>query len=238
MAVLVVAAIVTVKLGSKSYPEGRSGPEAEALAQEVLVAIKHDKLDNTGWVSWMFPGGHAYVWDVQRNYARISYGDTEVLMDLDHQTGSATTDGQSLAGDKLDAALTKAWSIWCNDSWWLIAPHKIMDPGTSRAIVDISDRHPGHRGLLVQYAGGGVTPDDAYLWIIDDAGLPTGYEMWVEIIPVKGLYASWENYQALHSGAMVSAEHDLGAMRTGLGPVKSAATFEGIGLDRDIFVNI
>lgn len=236
--VLVVVAIIAIKVMSKPLPTGETGPAAEALAQEVLAAVNHSALEQTDWVSWTFPGGHAYVWHVTSNYAQISFGGTTVKMNLDEQTGKVYRSGTELAGSAADKAIKKAWSYWCNDSWWLIAPHKVMDAGTTRSVVDVSDRYPDHRGLLVQYASGGVTPGDAYLWLVDQTGQPTGYEMWVDIIPIGGLYASWADYQALHSGAMVSVEHNMGIAKMGLGPVRSGQTCQAVGLTEDIFAGM
>jgi hypothetical protein len=236
--ILVVGLVVAVKVMDEPIPASVEGPAAEALATEVLNNIKHDQLADTKWVSWAFPGNHKYVWHVPSNHAQISYGSTVVKMDLDEQTGVASRKGEPLNGDDLANAIARAWSFWCNDSWWLIAPHKIMDPGTTRSVVDVSADHPGKRGLLVQYESGGVTPGDAYLWLVDADGMPTGYEMWTAIIPIGGIFASWDKYEALHSGALVSTEHDMGILKTGLGPLRSGDTYNDVGLDEDIFASM
>lgn len=230
--------VMVAKILDRPLPDSVKGPAAEALAAEVLASVRHDQFADTKWVSWTFPGGHSYIWHMPSNHAQISYGKTVVNMNLNNQSGTAIHKGKPIEGKQLANALDKAWSFWCNDSWWLIAPHKINDPGTTRAIVDVSEKHPGKRGLLVQYESGGVTPGDAYLWIVDADGKPTGYEMWVGIIPIGGIYASWDKYEPLHSGALVSLEHDMGILKTGLGPLRSGESYTDIGLESDIFASM
>jgi len=60
-----------------------------------------------------------------------------------------------------------------------------------------------------KHTSGGVTPGDGYLWLLDDNNLPTGYKMWTSIIPVKGMYASWENWKE-YEGAKYSTLHKMG----------------------------
>ena len=78
-------------------------------------------------------------------------------------------------GPRADELLQRAWVHFANDGFWLAAPFKVRDPGTSRALVKTDD---GRDALLVTYGSGGVTPGDAYLWHLGHDGLPTRYEMW------------------------------------------------------------
>ncbi len=176
------------------------------MADRLLEAINAEAWDSTKYVSWTFPGGHHYVWDRTTNDAQIKWNDYEVHLDMDEITGLAFRDGTELDGRKKSKAIAKAWEYWCNDSYWLAAPFKIRDPGTSRHIAVDEE---GNEGLLVSYESGGVTPGDAYLWYVDDSGLPTGFKMWVKIIPVGGVYATWEGWKDATTGAKIASEHEL-----------------------------
>jgi len=90
--------------------------------------------------------------------------------------------------------------------FWLSAPYKLHDPGVNLSLAKDAD---GKEGLLVQYDSGGVTPGDSYLWYLDETGLPTGYKMWVNIIPVGGVYASWSDWKSVEGGTRLSTEHEL-----------------------------
>ena len=94
--------------------------------------------------------------------------------------------------EKKDQLLEKAWKQFANDSFWLVAPFKIFDPGTERLLVDLEDNK---KGLLVTYTSGGVTPGDSYLWILNENNIPIAYKMWVNIIPVGGVEFKWTDWR-------------------------------------------
>ena len=103
--------------------------------------------------------------------------------------------------------MEKAYFIWANDSYWLNPVSKIYDDGVTRKYVETED---GNGALLVTYSSGGVTPGDSYLWYVDENGLPYKWEMWVKIIPIKGVETSWEAWERYGEGVMISTKHNIG----------------------------
>ena len=188
---IILAVVITGLALNESKPVGASGPEADALANKMLSAIDKPAWDSTKYVQWTFKGMHTFLWDKERNFVRISWGDKEVLLHTKTVTGKAFKDKKEVLGDEANKMIQSAWSYFCNDSFWLNAPAKAFDPGTSRSIVKLED---GNNGLMVSYDSGGVTPGDSYLWILDDNGLPKSWKMWVKIIPVGGVGSTWENW--------------------------------------------
>ena len=132
----------------------------EQAKQEMLSAVNISAWDTVKYVKWSFRGGHDYVWDRTVNDARISWEDMEVHLDMDQVDGKAFKNGIALEGSEKDKAIQSAWSYWCNDSFWLTAPFKVFDKGTTRKMATDKD---GKEGLLVTYESGGVTPGDQYL---------------------------------------------------------------------------
>ena len=131
----------------------------------------------------------------------------KIILNTFDQSGIATKNGIALQGEEATKALKAAWSKFCNDSFWLNAPSKAFDAGTQRSLVPLEN---GKMGLKIQYNSGGVTPGDAYLWELDDIGTPVNYSMWVKIIPLGGLSATWENWQTLPTGAKIATIHTIG----------------------------
>lgn len=188
---------------SEPKPTGTNTQKGDALALKMLAALNKPGWDTLQVLTWEFPGGHSYIWDKQANKAVISWSDHEVTMLLDDQTGTATTSGVVQTAEQKQKLLDKAWEYWCNDSFWLMAPYKVFDAGTTRTIVPNDSKD----ALLVSYKSGGVTPGDAYLWILGDDYIPTAYKMWVKIIPIGGLTFTWEGWKTLPSGAKVATVH-------------------------------
>ena len=129
----------------------------------------------------------------------------------------------------------KAYAYFCNDSYWLIAPFKVFDQGVSRSIVNTEDNK---KALLVSYASGGVTPGDSYLWFLNENNIPESYKMWVKIIPIGGLKATWENWTKSETGVMVAKDHKLGPMNVDCSDIKMGLSLESIGLKSDYFKTI
>ena len=132
--------------------------------------------------------------------------------------------------------LEKAWVFWCNDSFWLNPIAKLFDEGTRRSLVSVPDSGEGPlRGLLVAYDSGGVTPGDAYLWLVGQDGLPRAWRMWTQILPLGGIEASWEGWQSLPNGARVATRHRLPIFTLELSDIRAAASAAELSGGEDPF---
>jgi hypothetical protein len=210
VAVLIAIPVLAILVVSESRPEGERGPAAEALADKMLNAVNADAWTKTAAVRWrMAPPRPIFLWDRQRDLVQGEVGEgaekTVVRFSLDKQRYEVIQGGEPLTGADAKTVVERAWADFINDSFWLNAPTMIRNPGTSRAIVKLDD---GREGLLVSYSSGGATPGDAYLWLLDDAGRPTAWKMWVSVIPVGGLEVSWADWTTLASGAAVARLHE------------------------------
>ena len=229
--IIVVGLFIVGLIMHESRPECTPSPEADALAEKMLAAVNKAAWDTTNILQWTFPGGHDYLWDKGRDFVEVKWKAHKVLLHTKTVTGKAYTDGELQADDKANKLIQNAWAFFCNDSWWLNAPVKAFDPGTERSIVSLKD---GREGLMVAYASGGVTPGDAYVWILDESGLPTSYKMWVSIIPVGGIEVGWDEWKTLPTGAKVATIRK-GPIELPITNVKGAASLVEFGLDEDPF---
>jgi len=232
--ILLLTSIAAYISLNESQPESQAGPEAEALAQKMLTRVNKPAWDSLNYISWTFTGKNHYAWDKQADHAIIRLANTKVVMDLDEITGKAYVEGKEVKGEEADKLIQTAWSNWCNDSFWLAAPYKVKDPGTKRSIVTMDD---GQKGLMITYDGGGVTPGDSYLWLLDESGLPYAYKMWVSIIPLGGVKAEWNDWQELPGGAMIAENHplDIRSFNITITNLKAGQQIADIGLESNAF---
>lgn len=228
---IVAAAAIAYLVIDDSLPEGKAGPDAEALAEKMLNAIGHQAWEKIPFVAWSFRDAHHYVWDKKNHVSSVKWDDYVAVIYLNTITGRATKGGVELSGTQLNEAVQTAWAFWCNDSFWLNAPAKVRDAGTTRKIVTGDD---GSEQLLIQYESGGVTPGDAYLWKLDENYLPTSYKMWVSIIPVGGAEATWEDWVE-KEGAMISTRHEMGPMEIAITNLKTGKGLGEFDLEVDYF---
>lgn len=234
LGILIAAMLVLYWVKNEPLPKGQTGPEADQLAQKVWTAINKTAWDSTGAISWGFAGRHGFVWDKKRHFTKVVWEDYVVLINLHQVTGVAYKAGEAIADkSENDKLVQEAWGYWANDSFWLNAPAKVFDNGTSRSIVQLED---GSDGLMITYASGGVTPGDSYLWILDENGLPKSYKMWVKIIPLGGVSATWEDWKTLSTGAKIAGSHKLGPLTIEVTDVKGSTTLAELTKEEgDIF---
>ena len=225
---------IGLRLAQSPLPEGTTGPDADALARQMMEAIDDDAWQRTGAVSWDFSGRQQHLWDRERGLARVRFGDHEVLLDLTHQTGKAylRADGSEIDAVQTEELVQKAWSFWCNDSFWLNPISKVFDEGVTRRLVELED---GGQGLLVTYSEGGVTPGDSYLWIVGPDGRPVAWKMWTRILPVAGLEAGWDGWQTLATGAQIATRHKIAFLELELHDVEGATHLAELVLGDDPF---
>ncbi|MEM6719634.1 MAG: hypothetical protein AAF611_09980 [Bacteroidota bacterium] len=192
---------------NEPLPEGTQGAEADALANKMLTTLNYDGFKNTRYLQWTFRGSNHYLWDKDQYKVQVSWSDIKVDLNLKQPSSSTVTvDGKMPEKDNQLYYIDKARSNFHNDSFWLVAPYKLFDEGTTRSIAK---NEAGEEGLLITYASGGTTPGDSYLWHLDENSRPKGYQMWVDIIPIGGLYASWDNWQPMESGISLAGTHTL-----------------------------
>lgn len=231
---LVVMGFIAMKVLSEDRPNAIPNTNADQVANEMLTALNKPAWDSLRYLKWEFMAGHKYLWDKQNNNAVVSWGDNKVVMNLDEISGKAYDNGVLLPDNEAGGLIENAWSFWCNDSFWMFAPFKVFDPGTSRSIVETGDEHTG---LMVTYESGGVTPGDSYLWLLDEQNIPTGYKMWT-FIPLQGMYMSWENWKTLDGSAKVAISHKSSIMSFDMKDVQAGNTPSDLGYDNDVFAGI
>ncbi len=229
---LVLVVFIVGLIANESKPTGTPSPEADALAQKMMNAVNSTAWDTTDVIQWTFKSMHDFIWDKPRNLVQVSWEDVKVLLNTKTISGKAFRNGEELADDEARELIQKAWGYFCNDSFWLNAPIKAFDEGTTRSLVTLED---GREGLMVAYSSGGVTPGDAYVWILDENGLPTSYKMWVSIIPIGGMEFTWEAWETMSTGAKIATLHKSKILELDITNLKTGENWSEFGLDGDPF---
>ncbi|GAA4281889.1 hypothetical protein [Gaetbulibacter aestuarii] len=189
----------------EDLPQGISGEQADVVAQKMLEALDYKAFEDTAVIEWTFKGRRHYKWNKEKHTCAVEWEDYKVVLDLrHHEKSKAFVHGFTLESELAKKYIAKALKYYNNDSFWLAAPYKVFDPGTERQKIDLPH---DQTGLLVTYTSGGTTPGDSYLWLLDENYNPTAFKMWVSILPIDGLEASWNDWTTTETGAILPTFH-------------------------------
>ena len=211
---------------SKPMPEGLPGPQADALAIKMQEALNDSIYASTRYLKWSYRGdANRYLWDKELGIVWVQWDENRVKLYLSNQSRStAWVKKKPVSGQEKSKLIENARNMFNNDSFWLVAPYKVFDPGTQRRLVNWE----GQEALLVTYTSGGTTPGDSYMWLLNDNGFPRSYRMWVNILPIGGLEASWDDWLITQTGTYLPKSHKVGPVTLSMGPVETYATEEEV----------
>ena len=171
-------------------PEPQGVQEGLWLAEKMSEALHKSAYDRINFISWQY-GSHHFDWNKKEDSVKVIWADFEVKVSTQTLVGMAYQGGVILLGDQNKKAVEKAICYFNNDSFWLVAPYKLNDPGVSLSSVKMPKGH----GLLVTYTQGGSTPGDTYLWLLDENYFPRAWKMWVKMLPLGGVKSEWMGWQ-------------------------------------------
>jgi hypothetical protein len=158
-----------------------SDPKAIELAEATMRAMGGRKAwEQTRCIRWTFFGGRKHLWDKHAGIDRIDFQGREgkpytLIIDLDTKRGRAWIDGREITdAEQLAGLMNQAEAMWINDSYWLVMPFKLRDPG-------VRLRHLGEQALPdgraadvleLTFENVGRTPENKYhVWIARDTKL-------------------------------------------------------------------
>ena len=218
IAIMISLLAVTV---ATSRAEEQSGDKAQQLATDVWKA--------SGGENW------AKVKELQFTFAVEQQG--KPLFSAQHSWNVATgtdevkwTDKEGkehLATVKPGAPVQddegrKAYARWVNDSYWLLAPLKIRDPGVKVEYGGPKDLNGvACETLSLSFDQVGLTPTDKYVLYIDPQ--TKLLRAW-DYIPSSGtgMQATWEKFQSA-GGLNLATEHNFNGKTIKLADIKVVA---------------
>jgi len=156
----------------------KADPKAAAIADQVMDALGGKKAwDDTHYLRFDFGvekdgkfQGRSHTWDKWTGRYRLEGKTPEgksyvTLMNVNTKEGSTWVDGQKLEGEDAKKALERAYGAWINDTYWLLVPYKLKDPGV---ILEYGgeQKEPGGMcdKLVLTFDNVGLTPKDKY-WV-------------------------------------------------------------------------
>ncbi|WP_405568187.1 hypothetical protein [Polaribacter sp. Asnod6-C07] len=197
----------------KAYNE-----KANQLADKILKAIKHKAYKETNFLEWSFAGKRSFNWDKKNHIVDVSWDDFKVKLHPENLEKSTVFFKNEKQEDTDEKVVKRAWDIFNNDSFWLVAPHKLYDNGVIRNIENIENE----TALRITYTSGGTTPGDAYVWVLDENYVPKSYKMYLKNRGKQGTLVTWDDWITTESGTLLPTNHTfLNGGRLSMGEVKA-----------------
>jgi hypothetical protein len=154
-----------------------SNPKAIELAGKVMEALGGENAwNNTRYLRFTFAVDREgktvvsrdHTWDKWTGRYRLEGTDKEgkkyvVLMNINSKEGTGRKDGNPVEGDALKRLLEDAYGAWVNDTYWLIMPYKMMDPGVVLAYEgEAKEKDATWDKVRLSFDNVGLTPKDKY----------------------------------------------------------------------------
>jgi hypothetical protein len=189
-----------------------SDAEAIEIAQSVMEAMGGwEKWDQTRFLQWNFFGRRQHHWDRWTGDIRIAgpmqFRSEEpeevlVLMNIHTKQGRGwDADGNEITdAATLEALLATGHAVWINDSYWLVMPYKLLDPGVTLKLLGerpMEDGRPADVLQLTFAEGVGDTPENKYeVFVARDTGLVEQWSFFEEAGDSEPRFTMpWLNWQ-------------------------------------------
>ena len=201
-------------------------PQAVAVAKRTLDAMGGAKaFEKVRTLSFDFVAEregkevarYHHVWDRWNGRYRVEGRNREGHLALsifnvnEPGTGRSWLDGAALEGDALKAALERAYARFINDTYWLLAPWKLFDPGVHLA-YDGEKPCPGGGMcdvLKLSFENVGLTPKDHYwIWVTRDGRRMLQWQYVLGGASDPPTTAEWKDWRKM-GGLMLSLDKPM-----------------------------
>ena len=194
-----------------------SDPKAVAIADQVMTALGGKKQwDALRGLRWSFGSmlgdsvrsSRRHAWDKRTGWHRVdgvnrqgqSYTYIHTLGDT--TSGMAWVNGNKIEGDSLKKLIQRANALWINDTYWMLMPYKLRDPGvTLKYAGDTTMTGNTYDRLALSFDKVGLTPGDHY-WVYVNRAVHR-VERWEMVLegdqppPVAYTWEGWEQHDGL-----------------------------------------
>ena len=218
-----------------------SDPKAVAIADQVMDALGgKERWDHLHGLRWSFDvvvndtlrSSRRHSWDKRTGWHRVEgvnrAGQPFLMIDqIDGQGGMAWMASQSIEGDSLGKLMKRAKSLWINDTYWMLMPYKLRDPGVTLGYdSEVKENGKTYDKISLSFDHVGETPGDHYWVYVNRANHRV--EKWDMVLqgdqppPVSWTWEGWEK----HDGLWFPTEHRKGTTTVFTRNVETVSEFK------------
>lgn len=216
-----IAALLMCPAVSRADTE-TSDSKAIKVADQVMQALGGRKRwDDLGGIRWSFEvsvndtvkSSRRQSWDKKSGWYRCEgktrSGDEFLLIKkIGADEGMAWVNHNKIEGDSLAKLLKRAQALWTNDTYWLLMPYKLRDPGvTLKYDGDVKENGGSWDKIALSFGNVGLTPGDHYWVYVNEK--THRVEKWDMVLqgrqPPPDTY-TWEGWEQ-HDGLWFATAH-------------------------------
>jgi hypothetical protein len=158
----------------------------------------------------------SHAWDRSTGDYRLTGTDKTgapfaVYFNVNTRQGAVFVNGMSVEGEPREGHLQNAYERFVNDTFWLLAPWKVFDPGVHRAY---DGEKPCPEGgvcdvLKLSFDGVGPTPRDVYwLWITREGRRMVQWKYVPNGVSEEPTTAAWKDWRSFN-GILLSLDKPI-----------------------------
>src|SRR4028119_1327103 len=210
---LLVSAFLLAPLPASA--QGGGAPTAEQVADQVMQALGgKEAWDQTRFLRFEFAGRRTHHWDKWTGRGRLEGKTPEgqsfvVLSNVNTREGDVWLNGQKAEGDPKKEWLERAYGAWVNDTYWLLMPYKLRDPGVNLT-YEGTEQIDGktYDKLHLTFGKVGLTPGDRYWAFINrDTHLMDRWQYVLQDQPADAKPTQWKWEGGQRHGQIMLAPH-------------------------------
>ena len=187
---------------ASSVPGQQANDKAQQLASEVWKASGGENWKDVTRVRFTF------IVEQDGNELTAAQHDWDVAGQTDHVRWKDKDVKVNLAAPGEAENAKAAFGRWTNDSYWLLAPIKVLDPGVNLTYEGEKDLNGVKcEALRLSFGNVGLTPGDQYVYYIDpETKLLRAWDYIGKTGEV--MHGSWDNYIDA-GGLKISTSHNF-----------------------------
>lgn len=201
--IFIIRLAVLLLFSTVSFGQKQEDFKTKDLVAQCEKSMGGQKAYNkTRHISWTFFGSRTLWWDKNTGDVRIENPKDKTVILWNSQTskGKASVNGTEInAGEDLDKLMTKAERTWINDSYWLVMPFKLNDPGVNKKYLGEKETAAGKTADVIELTFNevGVTPQNKYhIYFDQDSHLVSQWDFYRNASDEKpGFAMPWQDYQ-------------------------------------------
>ena len=203
MRAITFLAVTIFCLNTNALPAQGDNAKAQELAKAVWKA--------SGGENWSKLKELHFTFVVEQDGNQLARAEHHWMMSpqTDHVKWKDKDVTVNLSAPPADDDAKAAFGRWTNDSYWLLAPLKILDPGVKVTYEGEKEADGAkYETLRLSFGSVGLTPGDQYVLYIDpQEKLVRAWDYIPK--PESVTHATWEKYEDF-GGLKLATEHKMG----------------------------